>query len=159
MENTTIVLKAITEDTRLKIVKLLLKHNYCVGALARRLDLTEAAISQHLKVLREAGLLIGEKRGYFMHYDVDREQLRALAKEIEVLAEIEREACKPEEENCMQEKRNRCHTHEENKKFHYPDGEKGSCSCHSHEHKASDCHERKTEPCDITTIEFCHGTS
>jgi ArsR family transcriptional regulator len=98
MENTTIVLKAIADDTRLKIITLLLKHNYCVGALARRLDLTEAAISQHLKVLREVGLLIGEKRGYFMHYAVDREQLRALAKEIETLAEIEREACKPEDE-------------------------------------------------------------
>lgn len=111
MENTTIVLKAIADDTRLKIVKLLLKHNYCVGALARRLDLTEAAISQHLKVLREAGMLIGEKHGYFMHYAVDREQLRVLAREIETLAEIEREACKPEDEDCMKEKRDRCHVH------------------------------------------------
>lgn len=115
MENTTQVLKAIADDTRLKIVKQLLKHNYCVGALARRLDLTEAAISQHLKVLREAGLLIGEKRGYFMHYAVDREQLRALAKEIETLAEIEREACKPEVEDCMQEKRDRCHVNKTGK--------------------------------------------
>lgn len=115
MENTILILKAIADDTRLKIVKLLLKHNYCVGALARRLDLTEAAISQHLKVLREAGLLIGEKRGYFMHYAVDREQLRALAKEIEALAEIEREACKPEAEDCMQEKRDRCHVHKSGK--------------------------------------------
>ena len=115
MDNITIVLKAIDDDTRLKIVKLLLKHNYCVGALARRLDLTEAAISQHLKVLREAGLLIGEKRGYFMHYAVDCEQLRALAKEIEALAEIEREACKPEVEDCMQEKRDRCHVHKSGK--------------------------------------------
>ncbi|MCR3921271.1 MAG: metalloregulator ArsR/SmtB family transcription factor [Firmicutes bacterium] len=91
MEKTIIVLKAIADDTRLKIVKLLLKHNYCVGALARRLDLTDATISQHLKVLREAGLLIGERRGYFMHYDVDGEQIRALAKEIEILAETERD--------------------------------------------------------------------
>lgn len=83
--------------------------------MARRLDLTEAAISQHLKVLREAGLLIGEKRGYFMHYAVDREQLRALAEEIEALAEIEREACKPEAEDCMQEKRDRCHVHKSGK--------------------------------------------
>jgi ArsR family transcriptional regulator len=74
MENTTIVLKAIADDTRLKTVKLLLRHNYCVGALARRLDLTEAVISQRLKVLREAGLLIGEKRGYFMHYAVAAEE-------------------------------------------------------------------------------------
>ena len=115
MENTIAVLKAVADDTRLKIVKLLLKSNYCVGALARRLDLTEAAISQHLRVLREAGLLTREKRGYFMHYDVDRVQLKALAKEIETLAEIEREACKPEEENCMQKKRDKCHDHKSGK--------------------------------------------
>ncbi|NLD87816.1 MAG: winged helix-turn-helix transcriptional regulator [Clostridiales bacterium] len=116
MKNSTAVLKAIADDTRLKIVKLLLRHNYCVGALARNLGLTEAAVSQHLKVLREAGLLIGEKRGYFMHYDVDREQLRTLASEFVELAKIQREACNPEKEDCIQEKRNRCHAHKTGKK-------------------------------------------
>ena len=111
MENTELILKTIADDTRLKIVKLLLKHNYCVGALARRLKLTDAAISQHLKVLREAGLLIGKKCGYFMHYDVDRNQLRMLAAEFEGLASIQREACKPEEEGCMQKKHKKCHAH------------------------------------------------
>jgi len=116
MENTALVLKAIADDTRLKIVKLLLKHNYCVGALARRLELTEAAISQHLKVLREAGLLIGEKRGYFMHYDVDRDQLRVLAAEFKELAAIQRQACKPEEEGCMQKKQEKCRAHKSGEK-------------------------------------------
>ena len=100
METTTAGLKAIADDTRLKIVKLLLRHNYCVGALARQLDLTEAAVSQHLKVLREAGLLTGERSGYFMHYAVDREQLRALAKEIQALAATERDPCRLQKETC-----------------------------------------------------------
>lgn len=56
----SLVLKAIADETRMKILTLLLEHNYCVRALARSLELSEAAISQHLKVLREAGLLIGE---------------------------------------------------------------------------------------------------
>jgi ArsR family transcriptional regulator len=115
LKNTIAVLKAIADDTRLKIVRLLLQHNYCVGALARRLELTEAAISQHLKVLREAGLLVGERRGYFMHYDVDRNQLLTLASEFEELAAIQREACKPEEEDCKQKKRDKCHVHESGK--------------------------------------------
>ncbi|NLW07283.1 MAG: winged helix-turn-helix transcriptional regulator [Clostridia bacterium] len=146
METTTTVtvLKAIADDTRLRIVKLLLQHNYCVGALARRLELTEAAISQHLKVLREAGLLVGEKRGYFMHYDVDREQLRALASKLEELASIQREACKPEDEDCLQEMRAKCHVHKSKKECseevrfacHGPktEGKKntnhGHCKCH-----------------------------
>lgn len=102
--NKTLVLKAIADETRMKILTLLLKNNYCVRALARNLELSEATISQHLKVLREAGLLVGEKRGYFMHYDVERTVLHELAGEIETLAVIEREACTPEgggrHENC-----------------------------------------------------------
>ncbi len=91
-----VVLKAIADETRMNILKLLLRHNYCVRALANELGLAEATISQHLKVLREAGLLVGEKRGYFMHYSVERSVLLELAKEIEALAAIEREDCLPE---------------------------------------------------------------
>ncbi|MFA6807665.1 MAG: metalloregulator ArsR/SmtB family transcription factor [Eubacteriales bacterium] len=90
------VLKAIADDSRMNILTLLLLHNYCVRALARKLNLSEAAVSQHLKVLRKAGLLIGEKRGYFMHYDVNRSVLHELATNIEELASIKREFCVPE---------------------------------------------------------------
>lgn len=90
----TKVLKAIADETRMNILKLLLRHNYCVRALAHELNLTEATISQHLKVLREAGLLAGEKRGYFMHYVVEQSVLSKLANEIETLAAIERDPCK-----------------------------------------------------------------
>ena len=95
-----LVLKAIADETRMKILSLLLRHNYCVRALARKLGLSEGAVSQHLKVLRGAGLLTGEKKGYFMHYDVNREVLRALAAEIEELASLERKPCTPEEGGC-----------------------------------------------------------
>lgn len=105
------VLKAIADSTRLQIIVLLLKQNICVGALARKLNLSEAAISQHLKVLRDAGLVRGEKRGYFMHYDVEREQLRLLAKEIEALAMVVRAVCKPESGNCTRHKHASCHAH------------------------------------------------
>jgi ArsR family transcriptional regulator len=105
----TLLLKAIADETRIKILTLLLKHNYCVRALARNLDFSEATISQHLKVLRKAGLLIGEKRGYFMHYDVQRETLHELAREIEALAAMERESCTPEKGGCHSSEHERCH--------------------------------------------------
>ena len=59
------VLKAIADETRLKIIKLLLGHDYCVKGLAKRLDISESAVSQHLKLLKEIGILEGEKRGYY----------------------------------------------------------------------------------------------
>lgn len=107
--NKTLVLKAIADETRMKILTLLLKHNYCVRALARNLELSEATISQHLKVLREAGLLVGERRGYFMHYDVERDVLHELAGEIKALVAIEREACMPEKGGCQPSEQKKCH--------------------------------------------------
>ena len=93
MEKTS-ALKALADDTRMKIVTLLLQHNYCVRALAGKLGISEAAVSQHLKILREEGLLAGEKKGYFMHYEVNRDALHELAREIDALADLESEAAK-----------------------------------------------------------------
>ena len=107
--NRTLALKAIADETRMSILTLLLQHNYCVRALSRKLGITEAAISQHLKVLREAGLLVGEKKGYFMHYDVDRTALHGLAREIETLAAIEREDCTPRQGGCRSTDSGKCH--------------------------------------------------
>ena len=81
------IFRALGDETRFRIMELLLTHDLCVGALARRVGLSEAAVSQHLQVLRRAGLVRGEKRGYWTHYTVDREALRGLARGLEALAE------------------------------------------------------------------------
>lgn len=142
-----LVLKAIGDETRMNILTSLLRHNYCVRALARKLSLSEAAISQHLKVLKEAGLLTGEKRGYFMHYDVNRSVLHELAADIEALATIEREACTPENGGCHPSEQERCHVqkkcNDEVREFcHGSDfetreedhhGRHGHCHCHKPE--------------------------
>ena len=90
---TALLYRALADDTRRRIVSLLLGHNYCVSELARVLKVSESAVSQHLKLLKEADLLAGEKRGYYMHYDIDREKLRELAREIDGMAKLERQPC------------------------------------------------------------------
>ena len=96
--NTAHLYRALADDTRRSIITLLLGHNYCVSELARVLAISESAVSQHLKILKEADLLTGERRGYYMHYDIDREKLRALAQEIADLADLDRQPCnKPQE--------------------------------------------------------------
>ena len=44
-----------------------------------RLSISEAAVSQHLQILRKAGLVTGEKRGYWTHYSVDKTVIRQIA--------------------------------------------------------------------------------
>lgn len=61
---------ALASDTRVQILQELGEKPLCVGALAMRLDLTQSAISQHLTVLRNAGLVESDKRGSFVHYSL-----------------------------------------------------------------------------------------
>ncbi len=71
---------ALGSDTRIRILRELAEDVLCVGALAMRLDLTQSAISQHLTVLRNAGLVQSDKRGSYVHYSLTedaRERCRA----------------------------------------------------------------------------------
>ena len=79
-------LKALADENRLKILKILLSSDLCVGALAKRLGLSKPAVSQHLQILRKAGLVKGEKRGYWTHYMVDRQALIQIASEFDRMA-------------------------------------------------------------------------
>ncbi|WP_283409970.1 ArsR/SmtB family transcription factor [Anoxynatronum buryatiense] len=82
------ILKSLSDETRYHLIKLLLRHDYCVGALAHHLGVSESAVSQHLKILRNAGIVKGDKRGYFTHYYVDRHLLKQAAKELNELADL-----------------------------------------------------------------------
>ncbi len=79
------IFKVLSDGTRFELVNILLAHDLCVGALARRLGVSEAAVSQHLKQLREVGLVKGEKRGYWTHYTVERDKLNKLAEALTAL--------------------------------------------------------------------------
>ncbi len=86
MEDLIGYLRALSDETRFKIINILLEHNYCVGALAYSLGVSEAAASQHLQVLRRAGLVKGEKRGYWTRYSVERNAIILVAEELKKLA-------------------------------------------------------------------------
>ena len=67
--------KVLSVETRVRMIRLLRSRPLCVNALARQLGITPAAVSQHLRVLRDAGVVSGVKRGFFVHYRLNRETL------------------------------------------------------------------------------------
>lgn len=89
MDNFSKVMKALSDNTRIKIIDLLLQYDFCVGGLARKLEISEASVSQHLQVLRKAGLVTGEKRGYYTHYDLNRNLFEEAAQAIHAIAAYE----------------------------------------------------------------------
>ena len=64
----------------MRIVQLLKEHALCVNALAARIGVTPAAVSQHLRLLRDAGLVTPDKRGYYVHYRINDKTLDAWGK-------------------------------------------------------------------------------
>jgi len=84
------VMNSLSDPNRYRIVKELLKRDYCVGGLALKLNISEAAVSQHLNILKDANLIEGEKRGYFKHYRVNQEILKKLSLELTEMSEMKR---------------------------------------------------------------------
>ena len=87
------LLKVLSVGTRVRIVQLLKGKPMCVNALAARLDVTQGAVSQHLRIMRDAGLVIDEKRGYFVHYRLNEDTLAAWRKEIDKLLDPKHGVC------------------------------------------------------------------
>ena len=73
------IFRAFADPTRLRLVKLLTRQHHsnalCVNALAHLLEVSQSAISQHLRVLKSIGLVRGERRGYLVHYFVNEDVL------------------------------------------------------------------------------------
>jgi len=65
------VFKALGDESRLRILGALSEETYCVCDLAKCLGIAQPTLSHHLKVLRDAGLVIGEKEGQWIYCRVN----------------------------------------------------------------------------------------
>ena len=76
------VFKALGDPVRLRLLSLIASHaggEACVCDLTDAFDLTGPTISHHLKVLREAGIVDGERRGTWVYYRVQPAVLQKLS--------------------------------------------------------------------------------
>ena len=69
------VFEALASTVRRKILAYLSESELTAGQIAERFDISKPAVSQHLSVLENAGLVASEKRGQFVHYRLVRENL------------------------------------------------------------------------------------
>jgi ArsR family transcriptional regulator, arsenate/arsenite/antimonite-responsive transcriptional repressor len=76
----TELIKALADETRLRMLDLLLRHgeSLCVCEITEQFDLRQPTISHHLRLLREAGLIHGVKRGTWMYYSATEEGRRSM---------------------------------------------------------------------------------
>jgi len=83
------IFKVLSVNTRVQMIELLKRQSLCVNALARSLEITPAAVSQHLRILRDADIVTADKKGYFVHYRLNEETLAEWNKTARSLLEMD----------------------------------------------------------------------
>ena len=75
------VFQAIADDHRQRILLLLEDHDRCVGELVARFSLSQSAVSKHLAVLKNAGLVADKRCGQQVIYSLNRQNLQDCCRE------------------------------------------------------------------------------
>lgn len=75
MKEIATIFKALSDETRLRIIKLLEQGELCVCDITAALDMVQPKVSFHLSTLKEAGLIKDRKQGKWIHYSLNEKDL------------------------------------------------------------------------------------
>lgn len=70
------IFKALSSESRIKILQLIRDRKLCVNAITKKLEITQPAVSQHLAILKDIGLVKSDRYGSIIHYQLDNSRLR-----------------------------------------------------------------------------------
>ena len=69
----TTIFKALCDENRVKILKILIDGEKCACKLLDALNVVQPTLSHHMKILCDSGLVVSRKQGKWMHYSLSRE--------------------------------------------------------------------------------------
>lgn len=75
MNELVTIFKAFSDETRLRIIKLLERGELCVCDIVAALNMVQPKVSFHLSTLKEAGIIKDRKQGRWIHYSLNGEDL------------------------------------------------------------------------------------
>ena len=88
------IFKALSDERRLRILELLRNGERCTCTLMDEVDMPQSSLSYHLKILCEAGIVIGREDGKWTHYQINKQGgEKALAILKEVVAVDDKKVC------------------------------------------------------------------
>ena len=76
------IYKALSVKSRLQILKLIKDKELCVNAIKANLKISQPAVSQHLSILKKAGLVKNSRYGSIIHYKMDKNRLDNFKKSV-----------------------------------------------------------------------------
>jgi len=73
------VFKALSDETRIRLLKLLQQRELCVCELMQSLNMTQSRVSRNLGILKDAGLVKDRRNGLWVHYSLDQKSFNRYA--------------------------------------------------------------------------------
>ncbi len=75
-----LLLKALADETRLKIVEMLSKEDLCACKILEHFSITQPTLSYHMKILCDSEVVIGTRNGAWMNYSLNKEILESVSR-------------------------------------------------------------------------------
>lgn len=101
-EKTSLLLKAMADPKRMKIVDLLSCGSICACDLLDHFDFTQPTLSHHMKVLEQAGIISVSKKGKWHHYTLQEEFVREFLGSMMQLLSNDEQTCICQNKECVE---------------------------------------------------------
>ncbi|MCI9051662.1 MAG: winged helix-turn-helix transcriptional regulator [Lachnospiraceae bacterium] len=87
-----IIFKAFCDENRIRIIKLLRSGEKCACKLLEEIKVTQPTLSHHMKILCDAGIVVGRKEGKWMHYSISEKGVKEAKKCLQMLTSLDDES-------------------------------------------------------------------
>lgn len=84
-KKTALIFKALGDENRIRILKLLRSGEKCACRILEELSITQPTLSHHMKILCDSELVIGRKDGKWMHYSLSADGAETAVKSLKEL--------------------------------------------------------------------------
>ena len=84
-EKVAVIFKLFSVGSRVRIVEALKRRAMCVTELTSQLGISQEATSEHLRVLRNAGVVWFQKRGFHVYYSLDKQKMALMYKSVSAI--------------------------------------------------------------------------
>ena len=82
------IFKLFSVEPRVRIILALKRRGMCVTEITSQLGISQEATSQHLRVLRDAGIVWFQKKGFHVYYSLDKQNAAIIYKTVSALFEL-----------------------------------------------------------------------
>ena len=90
-EEYALIFKALSDETRLKIIDMLSCGELCACKILESFHITQPTLSYHMKTLCDSGLVLGRREGSWMHYSLNAEKFDSAQKLLSFIISAKRE--------------------------------------------------------------------